>query len=137
MHKLFNILLPPAIDDIDGPTPRFVTVTEDGPRETMAFGRRHVSEVLAWWDAHGDYAEREIACLVALTDGRWAAGEAACDTTGWDCQAHVTWTVSDDLQAVIKYGFTDEQRRNLGAELQKIDVAIAGLRDAEETLRDL
>ena len=43
--------------------------------------------VLCGWIREGSYAETELAAIVKLLNGNWAAFEAGCDTTGWDCQS--------------------------------------------------
>lgn len=76
-----------------------------------------VAQVSLFWHEDGDYAETNVAAVVQLTDGSWAAVLAWCDTTGWGCQDGVEWRVTDSREGAIQYGLDKEARAALGAPL--------------------
>lgn len=50
-----------------------------------------------------------------LDDSRWFLIEAGCDYTGWDCQAGGQAWVSDSLQNLEQFGYTDNIRSMFGS----------------------
>jgi hypothetical protein len=60
-----------------------------------------------------DYNDNDVHALARLNDGRWAGVHGWCDTTGWDCQAGVTWFVGS-RDEVIRDGLTEEDRNHWG-----------------------
>ncbi|MFE5332512.1 hypothetical protein ACFRCG_39660 [Embleya sp. NPDC056575] len=82
-----------------------------------------VAEVTHAWARQGDYAELNLAALMRLTDGSWAAVAAWCDTSGWDCQSGVDWAVGT-REHVISQGLDLESRRHLGLTLPGESAAV-------------
>lgn len=80
-------------DESSGNTDK--TVEAFGGVPDTPFGRSDVKEIIAAAKWYGDYAETDCVGLFLLKDGRYAAVEASCDTTGWDCQAGNTMTVAE------------------------------------------
>ena len=66
----------------------------------------------------GDYAETDLAALVELTDGTWAAVMAWCDTTGWGCQSGVQWKWGRTREDVISQGLDNAAREAMGLETE-------------------
>lgn len=56
------------------------------------------------------YADEELTAVVRLKDGRFVAIEGACDTTGWDCQAHLDATLHDTEEDAWLNGITQDGR---------------------------
>jgi hypothetical protein len=80
------------------------------PRQTVeAITPGQLAEITHLWSERGDYAETTVHALVRLHDGRWAGVHGWCDTTGWDCQAGVTWFVGS-RDEVIRDGLTEQDR---------------------------
>jgi hypothetical protein len=82
-----------------------------------------VARVDASWVVEGDYSETNIAALVELTDGSWAAVMAWCDTTGWDCQSDVQWKWGPTRDLVISQGLDRPSRERLGLALPGEEVS--------------
>lgn len=85
----------------------------------------------AWATSPEGWASVDISFLARLTDGRWAACTAWCDTTGWDCQAGVDWKVDASRDTVIRFGLDKEARAHLGLSLP----GEADGRDGQQRLR--
>lgn len=91
---------------------------------SVPFGRQvadvtpeRIARVVAFDCEEGDYAETDLALLVELIDGTFAACMAWCDTTGWDCQSGAAWKWAPTRELVIEYGLDREARRRLGVAL--------------------
>lgn len=61
----------------------------------------------------GSYAEEDVCALLRLKDGRYAALDASCDSTGYDCIGHVTWTYHSSYDEAVKRGLTKYNREAL------------------------
>ncbi len=61
--------------------------------------------------------ELDLAAVLRLTDGRWAAVEAWNDYTGWGCLAAADWYIGESLDDVVSNGLTQEGRAHLGLSL--------------------
>lgn len=72
-----------------------------------------VAEVVAYRCELGSYAETEIRAVFRLHDDRYALVNAWCDSTGWDCQAGVTWYVGT-RDEVLNTAVTAEDRAWMG-----------------------
>lgn len=48
-----------------------------------------------------------------LKDGRVFFIEAGCDYTGWDCRASGVCFVADSIEAIHRWGLTDDARQRL------------------------
>jgi hypothetical protein len=59
----------------------------------------------------------DMAILVELTDGTWAACMAWADYTGWGCRDDVQWKVAPTREEAISQGLDREARRKLGVPL--------------------
>jgi len=59
----------------------------------------------------------DIALLIELTDGTWAACMAWADSTGWGCQDGVQWKVAPAREEAISQGLDRDARRKLGVPL--------------------
>jgi hypothetical protein len=49
-----------------------------------------------------------------LKDGRFLFLSAGCDYTGWDCQSGGSSWLADSLDALVRFGLTDDARSRLG-----------------------
>lgn len=85
------------------------------------FNREDVEKILAIEDGQND-GDPWIG-LFKLRDGRYAFLSAGCDYTGWDCQAGGRAIVSNDLEAIIRFGLGDEDRERFNIKLSsKLDL---------------
>jgi hypothetical protein len=64
----------------------------------------------------GENEGPDWAGIFELADGRFAAVEAGCDYTGWDCQADNRIAVARTEEAAVRYGLGDDNRRRLFGE---------------------
>ena len=69
--------------------------------------------------AEGANDEAAWIAVFALNDGRYAAIDASCDYTGWDCQAGGSRYVGATLADVVRFGLTDDGRRRLGFDVEQ------------------
>jgi hypothetical protein len=60
----------------------------------------------------------DLAVLVELTDGSWAACMAGADTTGWGCQCDVQWKWASTRDEVISQGLDRAARAKLDVALE-------------------
>jgi hypothetical protein len=68
-------------------------------------------------DDHASWAEQDVAAVVRLRDGNWAAVTGWCDSSGWGCQQGVEWRVTATREDAIKYGLDKSARIALGVGL--------------------
>ncbi len=80
---------------------------------SYAFVESDIDFVAASTLETGDFSETDIAAVVRLLNGDWAALEAGCDPTGWDCQSWCDIRIGPDLSDVVNYGLSEEARRLL------------------------
>jgi hypothetical protein len=66
----------------------------------------------------GSWAEQDMAAVVRLHDGNWAAVTGWCDTSGWGCQQGVEWRVTSTREDAIRYGLDKAARVALGVPLE-------------------
>jgi hypothetical protein len=59
----------------------------------------------------------DLALLVQLTNGSWAACVAWADYTGWGCQDGVQWKVAPNRELAISQGLDREARAKLEVSL--------------------
>lgn len=76
--------------------------------------RADVAEIIA--AVNGENDEDEWVGVFRMKDGRFLSAVAACDYTGWDCQAANDLTVAASLEALIQMALTPEQCKRLGLE---------------------
>jgi hypothetical protein len=57
--------------------------------------------------------EADWVILARLKDGRYLAGRAGCDYTGWDCQAGGSGTLHATLEEAVRMGLTPEEQTRL------------------------
>ena len=65
-------------------------------------------------DSPEGWASRDACFVMETPDGHWIVAAGWCDTTGWDCRSDSEvkeFTTYDDA---VRWGLTDEQRRELG-----------------------
>ena len=91
----------------------FHDVTGGHVTETARFDADDVASVERAHISYGDYAEEDVFALVILNDGRYAACEAWCDTTGFDCQSNTIWSLGRYAD-VTRFGMSDIARERLG-----------------------
>ena len=77
-----------------------------------------IAEVVRFAVVGGDWAEEDLMAIVRLEDGRFVAMEGACDTTGWDCQAHLDATLHDTVEDAWMNGLTQDARAAIEREEQ-------------------
>jgi hypothetical protein len=82
-----------------------------------------IERVDAFWCTRGDLSETNLAALLALTGGSWAALVSWCDTTGYGCQDGTDWKVCATREEAISQGLDLEARRYLGLELSGEKIA--------------
>lgn len=70
-----------------------------------------------WTASEEGYSQVEVYAVVELVDG-WAALEAGCDTTGWDCQSGGQWKWAATYDDVIRNGLDESGRDRLGLTLK-------------------
>jgi hypothetical protein len=80
---------------------------------TYTFHASDIEYVAATRVREGDYNQVDLVAVVKLLNGDWAAFEAGCDTTGWDCQSYCDIRVGSNLSDVVNYGLSEEGRRVL------------------------
>lgn len=68
----------------------------------------------AWCSGIWGDTEQSFAWLVRLKDGRWVAATGSCDYTGWGCQDAFASSVQASREDAIRFGFTLNDRENLG-----------------------
>jgi hypothetical protein len=76
-----------------------------------------IERVDAYWCTYGDLSETNVAALLALAGGSWAALVSWCDTTGYGCQDGTDWTVRATREEAISQGLDKESRGHLGLAL--------------------
>lgn len=79
------------------------------------FGRNHVAEIIQMQD--GVHDELDWIIYGKLHDGRYFAVRAGCDYTGWDCRAGNSGDVAGTLEAIVRFGLSDEERKRFGLSL--------------------
>ena len=79
------------------------------------FTRADIAEVIA--SANGMNDESDWIGVFRLQDGRFAAVRAGCDYTGWGCQQWGHADVGGDLESIVRFGLTAEERERLGLSL--------------------
>jgi hypothetical protein len=89
----------------------------DGSRVEDVTADRIARVDLKFGDSPEGYGSNNIAVLVELTDGTWAACMAWADTTGWGCQCEVQWKWARTRDEAISQGLDREARRKLGVAL--------------------
>ena len=77
-----------------------------------------------WAPGEGAGSELELAVVVRLRDGRWAAIEGWNDYTGWGCQDGADVRVGFSEEDVIRGGLTQEARAKLGLVYEDEGVAL-------------
>jgi hypothetical protein len=82
-----------------------------------------IERIDAYWCTRGDLSETNLAALLALTGGSWAALVSWCDTTGYGCQDGTDWKVCATREEAISQGLDLEARRHLGLELSGEKIA--------------
>ena len=80
--------------------------------DTGPFDLNSVDDVIA--SVFGQNDEESWLALVKLKDGRFCFVSAACDYTGWDCQAGGASTVCMDLGTLKRLGMDSFERKRLG-----------------------
>lgn len=93
------------------------TFLEADPIRTVYVGSFTIGDVAEVCESSircGDYAEESLVALIRLKDGRYAAMDGGCDTTGWDCQSWCDIRIGS-YSDVMRYGFDDDARRRLRA----------------------
>lgn len=87
------------------------------PKVTVAPVRpEDVAEVTHIWSlSRQEWADQAMAALMRLRDGRWASVETWSDSSGYGCRDGTTWHIGS-REDVIRWGLSDEARRNLGIE---------------------
>lgn len=91
--------------------------TVDGSRVDDVTAERIVRVDLAFGESPEGYGSTDMAILVELTDGTWAACMAWSDTTGFGCRDDVQWKVAPSRDEVISQGLDREARKKLGVQL--------------------
>lgn len=79
----------------------------------------------------GSWNETSLIAVVRLLNGDWAAFEAGCDTTGWDCQSYCDIRIGSDLSDVINYGLGNEARLVLAQLILKKPNRLLKINDSE------
>lgn len=85
---------------------------QDTTTSLAPFQRKDVALVHAF--AEGEPDEASWLCLGKLNDGRWFLLRAGCDYTGWDCQSDGCVDVAPDLDTLLSYGASNDERERLG-----------------------
>lgn len=85
--------------------------------------REDVTRIIA--QREGENEGPQWLILGAAKGGRFFFIEAGCDYTGWDCQAGGTCRVSPSLEALWRWGVTDEERRALAPLMSEADLSAA------------
>lgn len=85
------------------------------PGERYDYGRKATAEwrLLCGWMTEGSYAETTCVWIGQRVDGKWFYAEGGCDTTGWDCQSHLSVLTMSDVTDLMKHLTTDDVRRIL------------------------
>lgn len=91
--------------------------TIDGSQVEDITAERIARVDLAYGKSPDGYADTDMAILVELTDGTWAACMAWSDTTGFGCQDDVQWKVAPTRDEAISQGLDREARHKLGVPL--------------------
>lgn len=84
----------------------------------QTFAAEDVAEVLRFALDPGDWAEETVVAVVRLNDGRFAAMEGACDTTGWDCRSWLDADVFNSEEDAWLNGITQDGRALIEREEQ-------------------
>lgn len=88
--------------------------TVDGSQVGDVIADRIARVHLTFGESPEGYGSTDMAILVELTDGTWAACMAWSDTTGFGCQDDVQWKVAPTRAEAISQGLDREARRKLG-----------------------
>lgn len=89
---------------------------------TAALAFHEIAEMVAGSASSPDsYGSVDLAALVRLHDGRYAAIMAWADTTGWGCRDGLTVRIAPDRGGAIA-ALGDGERRKLGFELDAAQV---------------
>jgi len=96
-----------------------VEVCFGSPASAAPFTREDVAEVIYFHSDPPDHKEGYLGdwdgCVVVrLNDGRYAACSGWCDYTGWGCQDGTACAVAHELDTLIRFGLTSEQREKFG-----------------------
>lgn len=99
-----------------GNTDRTVEAAPPGSKvSTEQVARADIAEVIA--SVEGEKDETDWVGVFLMKDARYLVAVAACDYTGWDCQARNSLTVFASLADAIRFGLDDAQRVRLGLNL--------------------
>lgn len=85
--------------------------------DTSSFSREDVAEIIGMEDGYND-GDNWIG-LFRLLDGRFVFIRAGCDYTGWDCQQWGQSHVAKELQDLIRFGMSLEERGRLKCLLEE------------------
>lgn len=77
-----------------------------------SFASSDVTEIIAADEGYND-GDPWVGAF-RLADGRFAKITAWCDFTGWDCRAGGEAEVAGSLDALLRWGLTNEERERLG-----------------------
>jgi len=100
-------------DENDGNVSKDTTEVPPGSDvNTSPASRSDVKEIIA--AVNGENDGEEWIGVFLLNDGRYLIAQGGCDYTGWDCQAGNSMTVAKNMEDVLQYGLTDEEKIRLG-----------------------
>jgi hypothetical protein len=100
-------------DENDGNVSKDTTEVPPGSDvNTSPASRSDVKEIIA--AVNGENDGEEWIGVFLLNDGRYLIAQGGCCYTGWDCQAGNSMSVAKNMEDVLRYGLTDQEKGRLG-----------------------